>query len=135
MVSFQCLTLESSLAVISSRTLCFNIRSATFMLTNLVPNPNSWIPVSSTGMTPSTTQITCKLQCSYTKRMNHGMTVRGGMTSGLHYKLIIISKYRANFFAPRRKFISPTALHFGYVFSGSFIAVFLDFLIYSLHHL
>ncbi|MDX5496676.1 MAG: hypothetical protein O7173_03355, partial [Wolbachia endosymbiont of Nomada fabriciana] len=27
------------------------------MLTNLVPNPNSWIPVSSTGMTPSTTQI------------------------------------------------------------------------------
>ncbi|WP_341819517.1 hypothetical protein [Wolbachia endosymbiont (group A) of Brachyopa scutellaris] len=44
-------SLESSLAVISSRTLCFNIRSATFMLTNLVPNQNSWIPVSSTGMT------------------------------------------------------------------------------------
>ncbi|QBB83629.1 hypothetical protein DEJ70_02075 [Wolbachia pipientis wAlbB] len=27
----------------------------------------NWIPVSSTGMTPSTTQTTCKLQCSYTK--------------------------------------------------------------------
>ncbi|QUI60899.1 hypothetical protein JKF54_01965 [Wolbachia endosymbiont of Spodoptera picta] len=27
----------------------------------------NWIPLSSTGMTPSTTQITCKLQCSYTK--------------------------------------------------------------------
>ncbi|WP_341814065.1 MULTISPECIES: WPE palindromic element domain-containing protein [unclassified Wolbachia] len=40
----------------------------------------NWIPVSSTGMTPSTTQITCKLQCSYTKRMNRGMTVRSGMT-------------------------------------------------------
>ncbi|WP_341811518.1 hypothetical protein [Wolbachia endosymbiont (group A) of Oxytorus armatus] len=26
MMSFQCLTLESSLAVISSRTLCFNIK-------------------------------------------------------------------------------------------------------------
>ncbi|MBA8758419.1 hypothetical protein HCR18_05215 [Wolbachia pipientis] len=37
-------SLESSLAVISSRTLCFNIRSATFMLTNLVPNQNSCIP-------------------------------------------------------------------------------------------
>nr|WP_285520086.1 hypothetical protein [Wolbachia pipientis] len=41
---------------------------------------NGVIPVLDTGMTPSTTQITCKLQCSYTKRMNRGMTVRGGMT-------------------------------------------------------
>ncbi|POG51792.1 recombinase RecB, partial [Wolbachia sp. wRi_2] len=30
--------------------------------------------VSSTGMTPSTTQITCKLQCSYTKNQRAGMT-------------------------------------------------------------
>ncbi|WP_353289036.1 WPE palindromic element domain-containing protein [Wolbachia endosymbiont (group A) of Pogonocherus hispidulus] len=34
----------------------------------------NWIPVSSTGMTPSTTQITCKLQCSYTKNQRAGMT-------------------------------------------------------------
>ncbi|MDE5061779.1 PD-(D/E)XK nuclease family protein [Wolbachia endosymbiont of Drosophila tsacasi] len=33
----------------------------------------NWIPVSSTGMTPSTTQITCKLQCSYTKNQRAGM--------------------------------------------------------------
>ncbi|WP_264375416.1 MULTISPECIES: PD-(D/E)XK nuclease family protein [unclassified Wolbachia] len=34
----------------------------------------NWIPVSSTGMTSSTTQITCKLQCSYTKNQRAGMT-------------------------------------------------------------
>ncbi|WP_264736223.1 WPE palindromic element domain-containing protein [Wolbachia endosymbiont (group A) of Rhinocyllus conicus] len=34
----------------------------------------NWIPVSSTGMTPSTTQITCKLQCSYTKNQRAGIT-------------------------------------------------------------
>ncbi|MDR2831930.1 MAG: UDP-N-acetylmuramoyl-tripeptide--D-alanyl-D-alanine ligase [Rickettsiales bacterium] len=33
-----------------------------------------WIPVSSTGMTPSTTQTTCKLQCLYTKASSAGMT-------------------------------------------------------------
>nr|WP_265033972.1 hypothetical protein [Wolbachia endosymbiont (group A) of Sicus ferrugineus] len=27
----------------------------------------SWIPVSSTGMTPSATQIACKLQCPYSR--------------------------------------------------------------------
>ncbi|MGL9758080.1 MAG: WPE palindromic element domain-containing protein [Wolbachia sp.] len=34
----------------------------------------NWIPVSATCMTPSTTQITCKLQCSYTKNQRAGMT-------------------------------------------------------------
>jgi len=31
--------------------LCFNIRLATFLLTNLMSNQIFWIPVSSTGMT------------------------------------------------------------------------------------
>ncbi len=33
------------------KTLCFNIRIATFLLINLMSNQISWIPVSSTGMT------------------------------------------------------------------------------------
>jgi RecB family exonuclease len=36
--------------------------------------PEACSPVSSTGMTSSTTQITCKLQCSYTKNQRAGMT-------------------------------------------------------------
>ncbi len=35
----------------SSKMLCFNIRLATFLLTNLMSNQIFWIPVSSTGMT------------------------------------------------------------------------------------
>ncbi|QWE33644.1 MULTISPECIES: replication restart helicase PriA [unclassified Wolbachia] len=35
-----------------------------------------WIPVSSTGMTSSTTKTTCK--CSNTKRLHTGMTTEGG---------------------------------------------------------
>ncbi len=45
-VSFQCLTLESSLNATTLKPLCFNIRLATFIFTNLMSNQNSWIPVS-----------------------------------------------------------------------------------------
>ncbi|WP_374698830.1 hypothetical protein [Wolbachia endosymbiont (group B) of Limnophora tigrina] len=45
-VSFQCLTLESSLRAIPLKMLCFNIRLATFTLTNSVSDQNYWIPVS-----------------------------------------------------------------------------------------
>ncbi|WP_454897130.1 WPE palindromic element domain-containing protein [Wolbachia pipientis] len=44
-VSFQCLTLESSLNATTLKPLCFNIRLATFIFTNLMSNQNSWIPV------------------------------------------------------------------------------------------
>ncbi len=45
-VSFQCLTLESSLNATTLKLLCFNIGLATFIFTNLMSNQNSWIPVS-----------------------------------------------------------------------------------------
>ncbi len=44
-VSFQCLTLEPSLNATTLKPLCFNIRLATFIFTNLMSNQNSWIPV------------------------------------------------------------------------------------------
>ncbi|MGL9702434.1 MAG: hypothetical protein ACR5K3_01775 [Wolbachia sp.] len=57
--------------------------------TFLVKLLKSWIPASRAGMTPPTTQIICKLQCSYTKMLGQHFHTISSSTLFSHNAFIL----------------------------------------------